>query len=87
MQTVFDQLHKLRAPVLGLFGDEDPSIPKGTIEKFDETLRRNGNPHEIKVYPDSGHAFFRDSDPQAYRLEASQDAWVKVKSFFAKYLI
>ena len=75
-----------RRPVLALFGDADVSIPAGTIEEFRELLRKNGNVSEIKVYPDSGHAFFRDSDPQAYRPAASQDAWIRAKAFFASNL-
>ncbi len=86
MQVLFDQIHKLKAPVLALFGDADVSIPAGTIEKFRELLEKNGNVNEIKVYPDSGHAFFRDSDPQAYRPAASQDAWIRAKAFFATNL-
>jgi carboxymethylenebutenolidase len=86
MQTLFGDLHRLRAPVLGLFGDADLSIPAGTIEKFDQLLGENGNVHEIKVYADSGHAFFRDSDPQSYRPTASADAWVKATGFFAAHL-
>ncbi len=86
MQALFDQLYKLKAPVLGLFGDADPSIPAGTIERFGELLRKNGNVNEIKVYPASGHAFFRDSDPKAYRPAASADAWLKATGFFASHL-
>lgn len=86
MQALFDQIHKLKAPVLALFGDADVSIPAGTIEKFRGLLEKNGNVSEIKVYPDSGHAFFRDSDPQAYRPAASQDAWIRAKAFFATNL-
>ncbi len=86
MQHVFDQLNKLKAPVLGLYGDQDKSIPKGTIEEFDKLLDKVGVPHEIVVYPNSGHAFFRDHDPKTYRPEAAKDAWERVQKFFAKYL-
>ena len=87
MQTIFDQLRvKLKAPVLGLFGDADQSIPVGTIEEFDRLLDDVGVEHEVIVYPNSGHAFFRDSDPNVYKPEASKDAWERVKKFFAKHL-
>lgn len=86
MQKVFDQLGTLKAPVLGLYGDHDQSIPKGTIEEFDKLLDRQNTPHEIVVYPNSGHAFFRDHDPKTYRPEAAKDAWERVQKFFAKYL-
>jgi carboxymethylenebutenolidase len=86
MQTIFDQMHNLHAPVLGLFGDADQSIPVGTVEQFDKLLDTLGLEHEVIVYPNSGHAFFRDSDPNVYKPVAAQDAWERVKKFFAKHL-
>jgi carboxymethylenebutenolidase len=87
MQTIFDQLRtNLKAPVLGLFGDKDVSIPVGTVEQFDKLLAEIGVEHEVIVYPNSGHAFFRDSDPSVYIPEASKDAWERAKKFFAKHL-
>ena len=86
MQQLFDQLDRLKAPVLGLFGDNDKSIPVGTIEEFDRLLSQNGIQHEVIVYPNSGHAFFRDNDPNSYRPDAAKDAWERVTKFLAKYL-
>ncbi len=87
MQTVFDQLRtNLKAPVLGFFGDADVSIPAGTVEEFEKLLDEVGVEHEVIMYPNSGHAFFRDSDPSVYIPHASKDAWERVKKFFAKNL-
>lgn len=87
MQTVFDQLRaSLKAPVLGFFGDADVSIPAGTIKEFDRLLDEAGVEHEVITYPNSGHAFFRDSDPSVYIPEAATDAWNRVKKFFKKNL-
>ncbi|HVM70333.1 MAG TPA: dienelactone hydrolase family protein [Anaerolineales bacterium] len=86
MQQLFDQLGSLKSPVLGLFGDKDLSIPVGTVEQFDQLLHKAGLPHEVVVYPNSGHAFFRDTDPQVYKPEASKDAWQRVTKFFTGYL-
>jgi carboxymethylenebutenolidase len=86
MQQVFDRLGSLKSPVLGLFGDQDQSIPAGTIEEFDKLLDRVGVEHEVIVYPNSGHAFFRDSDPSVYKPEAAKDAWERVTKFLGKNL-
>lgn len=86
MQQVFDQLSAIKAPVLGLFGDKDQSIPVGTVEEFDKLLDKIGVEHEVIVYPNSGHAFFRDSDPGVYKPEAAKDAWERVTKFFNKNL-
>jgi carboxymethylenebutenolidase len=86
MQQLFDQLGSLKSPVLGLFGDKDVSIPVGTIDQFDQLLGEIGVHHEVVVYPDSGHAFFRDTDPSVYKPAASRDAWERVTRFFSKNL-
>ncbi len=86
MQQLFDRLGSLKSPILGLFGDQDLSIPVGTIEQFDHLLEHYGLQHEIIVYPDSGHAFFRDTDPSVYKPAAARDAWARVTKFFADYL-
>jgi carboxymethylenebutenolidase len=86
MQQLFDQLGALKSPVLGLYGDQDVSIPTGTIEQFDKLLDQVGVEHEVIVYPNAGHAFFRDRDPNAYRPEAAKDAWERATKFFAKNL-
>ncbi len=87
MQQVFDQLGgRLKSPVLGLYGDQDQSIPAGTIEEFDKLLDKIGVEHEVVVYPNAGHAFMRDSDPNTYRPEAAKDAWQRATKFLAKNL-
>lgn len=86
MQQLFDRLDKLSCPVLGLFGDRDQSIPPGTVQEFDRLLDRIGVEHEVIVYPNSGHAFFRDSDASVYKPEAAKDAWERVTKFFTKHL-
>jgi carboxymethylenebutenolidase len=87
MQLLFEQMRtKFRAPVLGLFGDADVSIPVGTVQEFDNLLGEIGVEHEVILYPNSGHAFFRDSDPSVYKPEAAKDAWERVTKFFAKHL-
>ena len=87
MQNLFDRLGSLKSPVLGLFGDKDVSIPVGTVEQFDALLGKIGVHHEVIVYPDSGHAFFRDSDPAVYKPAAAADAWQRVTKFFAAHLL
>jgi carboxymethylenebutenolidase len=86
MQQSFDKLGALKSPVLGLFGDQDQSIPVGTIEEFDRLLDTVGVEHEVITYPNAGHAFFRDSDPNAYRPVAAEDAWKRVNAFLEKNL-
>ncbi len=86
MQQIFNQLGAIKCPVLGFFGDQDVSIPVGTVEQFDLLLDQIGVEHEVIVYPNSGHAFFRDSDLSVYKPDAANDAWDRASKFFQKNL-
>lgn len=43
--------------VLGVFGEEDGSIPQSDVEQFESALAELDVPHQITVYPGVGHAF------------------------------
>jgi carboxymethylenebutenolidase len=76
---------ELRVPFLGLFGEDDQSIPVEQVYQLEGILKQTGVPYEIEIYPHAGHAFF--SDQQAtYREHAATDAWKRVLAFYAKYL-
>ena len=83
-QHPIDVTATLKAPVLGLYGGADPSIPMETIERMRQALKAAGNPSEIVVYPDAPHAFNADYRP-SYRKEAAQDGWKKMLAWFKKY--
>jgi carboxymethylenebutenolidase len=86
MQALFDQLHGLHSPVLGLYGDGDVSIPQDAIHEFDRILHEQRLEHEIVIYPEAGHAFFRDSDPSCFRPNAAKDAWSRLVSFLSRHM-
>ena len=74
----------LNAPVLGLYGGKDQGIPLDTVEQMRAALKAAGNPSEIVVYPDAGHAFNADYRP-SYNKEASEDGWKRLQQWFKKY--
>jgi carboxymethylenebutenolidase len=76
---------ELRVPFLGLFGEEDASIPVEQLRQFEGVVARTGVPHEFHVYPGAGHAFHNDTGPM-YRAEAARDAWRRTVEFFGRYL-
>jgi carboxymethylenebutenolidase len=83
----FSLVGRIKAPVLGLYGDADPGIPSADVRSFEAELRRAGNPSvEFILYPDAPHAFFSDDRPQVYKKEASEDAWKRCLAFFEKHL-
>jgi carboxymethylenebutenolidase len=50
-------LSKIKWPVLGIFGDQDQSIPVNSVKQFDQALNKVGVTNEINIYPGLGHAF------------------------------
>jgi len=78
----------LHAPVLGLYGGEDASIPLADVERMQASLAQGSGAakaSEIIVYPQSGHAFYADYRP-SYREVDARDAWARALSWFGQHL-
>ena len=75
-----DVAAELKAPVLGLYGGADPSIPPDTIEAMRAAARLAKVPVEIVVYPDAPHAFHADYRP-SYREAAAKDGWGRLQAW------
>lgn len=86
LATDADELKKINAPILGLFGAQDRGIPPADVKQFAETLDKMGKKIEIKIYPDAGHAFQNPNNKEGYRAEDAADAWNKITAFFAARL-
>lgn len=77
---------KLTAPVLGLYGGLDESIPLSSVEKMRQALRAANANAEIIVYPQAGHAFFADYRP-SYHQESAQDGWARMLQWFRQFQV
>jgi carboxymethylenebutenolidase len=75
----------LRTPWLGLFGDEDGSIPVEDVETLRTALVSAPVPTEIVRYGGAEHGFFCNERP-SYEGEASADAWVRTLDWFDRHL-
>jgi carboxymethylenebutenolidase len=85
MATSTDRLSPIKWPVLGIFGDQDQSIPLEMIEDFRTSLNTLGVQNEIHVYPGVGHAFANPSGMN-YAPNETKDAWEKTLDFLARNL-
>jgi carboxymethylenebutenolidase len=83
--NLVDQLPGLRAPLLGLFGNDDSYPSPEQVDELDEILTRVNKPHEFHRYDDAGHAFFSVDRP-AYRVAAANDGWERITDFYNRYL-
>ena len=79
------QLSSIKWPVLGIFGDQDTSIPVATVNGFDSALENLNIENEIYIYEGVGHAFANPSGMN-YAPQQTQDAWIKTVNFLNKHL-
>ncbi len=75
-----------QTPWIGLFGDQDQSIPVDQVEALRSAASRAVVPTSVVRYSDAGHAFHCDARPEAYDEAAARDAWTKTTDWFARYL-
>ncbi len=80
-----NELSKINWPVLGIFGDQDQSIPVESVNAFKQALNETGITNEIYIYPGVGHAFANPSEDN-YAPAETVDAWEKTLAFLKKYV-
>jgi len=81
-----EALANVRAPVLGLYGDNDARV-NSTIAYADSALRGTGRTYEHQIFPGAGHGFLRQQDGQnGANLQASQAAWPRTVQWFRRHL-
>lgn len=76
---------QMRAPFLGLYGDQDASIPVDAVEELRTALAVDRLDHEVVRYPDAGHGFHCD-DRDAYHAASATDAWARTLAWFDAHL-
>jgi carboxymethylenebutenolidase len=76
-----EKLERMSAPILGLYGGDDPGIPVTAVEEFDRALTTKGLAHHLVVYPSAPHSFFDRTFAQW--KDACDDAWRRVLGFVA----
>ena len=86
LATEPDDLKKIHAPILGLFGGQDRGITPDDVKKFDDQLKALGKKVDTHVYPDAGHAFENPNNTAGYRKDDAADAWKRTVAFLAATL-
>lgn len=80
------KFENLQAPVLGIFGSNDKSVPPAAVRELESSLKNAGKSIEVHIYQDSDHAFFNDTRPTVYNAKAAADAWKRSLDFFRNNL-
>ncbi len=79
------QLAKIACPVLAFYGEKDSALVS-QLSELEEIMDRLEKDFDFVVYPNTGHAFFNNTNPVTYNKEAAEDAWAKTLAFFSKNL-
>ena len=77
-------LAALKAPLLGIFGSKDPSIPPSKVGSFVQALVSAGKEHTV-LSLNAEHAFANPSNPH-YDEKPAAVAWDNVRAFLAAHL-
>lgn len=76
---------KMKAPVLGLFAENDGFVNAEAVENLRSQLKAHGKEHEFHTYPGVDHAFFNETR-EVYHRESAEDAWKRTLEFFRKHI-
>jgi carboxymethylenebutenolidase len=76
---------KAKAAVLAFYGETDAPRVNDGIEPAKAALTAAKLPHEIKVEPGAGHAFFNETG-ERFNAAAATDAYTRLLEWFGKYL-
>lgn len=84
-------------PVVGSYGGLDKQFLK-SADRLEQHLTALGVPHDVKVYPDTGHSFLSYDNvprwmarlpmplPTGYREAEAEDAWKRILAFFDEHV-
>jgi carboxymethylenebutenolidase len=75
----------LQTPWLGLFGDQDGSIPVEDVEALRTALKDAPVAADIVRYGEAGHGFHCDQR-EDFRPEDAADAWQRTLDWFGRHL-
>lgn len=79
-----ERLKELKAPVLGIFAEQDESITPEIVRDFKAKMKEADKDVTIRMY-DAVHAFANPSNPK-YDKEAAEDAHQLAVAFIKKHL-
>lgn len=74
------ELRHIACPVLSLYGQKDHGVAQ-ELQALAPRMRQAGVDFSAVVYAESGHGFFNEKNPFAYRPADANDAWRRLASF------
>jgi carboxymethylenebutenolidase len=84
-QAPIDMTPDMRAPLLGIFGNDDANPDSEQVNRIEAELRKYNKDYEFHRYDGAGHGFFANERAN-YRVEQAVDGWSKVFAFYERTL-
>ena len=81
-----EEVKKINASILGLFGGQDRGIPTSDLKAFVDAMTKQGKKADFSIYSDAGHAFENPNNKDGYRPKDAQSAWKRTVIFFSDTL-
>jgi carboxymethylenebutenolidase len=82
LPTNLEDIDKISARVLGIFGALNRGISPAKVRAFESCMNILLKPVDTKTYEGAGHAFENPANKKTYRPEATVDAWFRTLKFF-----
>jgi carboxymethylenebutenolidase len=76
---------RLRAPWLGLYGEQDEWIPQAEVEQLRAAVNAAPVPAQVLTFPEAGHGFHCDARP-SYHKASAQLAWTQASEWLDRYV-
>jgi carboxymethylenebutenolidase len=80
-----DNVAGISCPVLAFYGEKDENLMK-SLPDLEAAMKKHVKDFTFKVYKNTGHAFFNDTNKIAFNKEARDDAWKLSLDFLHKNL-
>ncbi|MCI0621132.1 MAG: dienelactone hydrolase family protein [Acidobacteria bacterium] len=77
-------LAAIKAPVLGLYGEDDARV-NATIEPAAAEMKKLNKIYQVEIYKGAGHGFLRAQSGREANLKATQAAWPRTLAFLKKH--
>jgi carboxymethylenebutenolidase len=81
-----DPLKNIRCPLLFVGAEKDQWITVAKTDRLKAAIKKYGLNGEIFIYPNAQHAFFNNTRPEVFNVDAAADAWQRVTEFLHKNL-
>ena len=86
MPALLERSPELATPWLGMFGEDDQSIPLEDVKRLREITSESAPVAcDVITYPSAGHGFFCDAR-DSYQREAAEDAWERTLTWLRRHM-